>query len=85
MIIFHLNSALHYTKGKGYYEEYREDQLYGDYGLQSVNIGDSVLTETDLIRRKWMSNDFYGLVYSLKYQNEKFEATAGGGNEHLPG
>jgi iron complex outermembrane receptor protein len=73
------NSALHYTKGKGYYEEYRENQPYGDYGLQSVNIGDSVLTETDMIRRKWMSNDFYGLVYSLKYQNERLEATAGGG------
>ena len=79
-----LHTALHYTKGKGYYEEYREDQNYQDYGLQNVIIGDSVITNTDLIRRKWMSNDFYGLVYSLKYQKERIEATIGGGmNQYL--
>jgi iron complex outermembrane recepter protein len=81
---FSLHTALHYTKGKGYYEEYREDQNYSDYGLQNVIIGDSVLTSSDLIRRKWMSNDFYGLVYSLKYQKEHVEATIGGGmNQYL--
>jgi iron complex outermembrane receptor protein len=74
-----LHTALHYTKGKGYYEEYREDQFLSDYGLPPVNIGDTIISVTDLIRRKWMSNDFYGLVYSLKYQKERFEAIAGGG------
>ena len=78
------HSALHYTKGKGYYEEYREDQNYADYGLQNVIIGDSIINNTDLIRRKWMSNDFYGLVYSLKYQKGRIEATFGGGmNQYL--
>jgi iron complex outermembrane recepter protein len=81
---FTLHTALHYTKGKGYYEEYREDQNYSDYGLQNVIIGDSVMKITDLIRRKWMSNDFYGLVYSLKYQKEHIEASVGGGmNQYL--
>lgn len=74
-----LHTAFHYTKGKGYYEEYREDQPLADYGLPSVSFGDTVISETDLIRRKWMSNDFYGLVYSLKYRNDRFEAIAGGG------
>lgn len=74
-----LHTALHYTKGKGYYEEYRKDQPLTYYGISSVNIGDTIISETDMIRRKWMSNDFYGLVYSLKYQNERIEATAGGG------
>ena len=74
-----LHTALHYTKGKGYYEEYREDQPYSDYGLPDVHTGDSLIKATDLIRRKWMSNDFYGIVYSLKYQKGKIEATAGGG------
>ncbi len=79
-----LHTALHYTKGKGYYEEYREDQNYADYGLQNLLIGDSVITNTDLIRRKWMSNDFYGIVYSLKYKKERIEATGGGGlNRYL--
>jgi len=74
-----LNAALHYTKGRGYYEEYRQDQNYSEYGLGNVTIGDSVLTKTDLIRRKWMSNDFYGAVWSLKYRSNKIEAALGGG------
>ncbi|MBK7626540.1 MAG: TonB-dependent receptor [Bacteroidales bacterium] len=73
------NTALHYTKGKGYYEEYREDQSFSKYALPSVTIGDSVIKSTDLIRRKWMSNDFYGAVYSLRYQKDRVEAVAGGG------
>jgi iron complex outermembrane recepter protein len=74
-----LNTALHYTKGEGYYEEYRDNQLLADYGLPPINIGDTIISGTDLIRRKWMSNDFYGVVYSLKYQKKRIEATAGGG------
>jgi iron complex outermembrane recepter protein len=74
-----LNSALHYTKGKGYYEEFREDQSLSNYLLPPVNLGDTVISETDLIRQKWLSNDFYGLVYSLKYNKDRLEAIAGGG------
>jgi iron complex outermembrane recepter protein len=77
--LFSLNTALHYTKGKGYYEEYGENQPLVDYGIPSFNIGEFMISETDLIRRKWLSNDFYGLVYSLKYQKEHIEAIAGGG------
>ena len=77
--LFSLNSALHYTKGKGYYEEYREDRSLSEYGLASFSIGDSVITSTDLVRRKWMSNDFYGAVYSLKFRNDRIDAAAGGG------
>lgn len=74
-----LHSALHYTKGKGYYEEFKEDDSLADYGLPSVTIGSITFGETDLIRRKWMSNDFYGLVWSLNYRNEGIEASFGGG------
>jgi iron complex outermembrane receptor protein len=73
------HSALHYTKGKGYYEEYKEDDSFSDYGLPLLVIGDTTFSTTDLIRRKWMSNDFYGLIYSLNYRNERLEASIGGG------
>jgi iron complex outermembrane receptor protein len=76
---FSMHSALHYTKGKGYYEEYKEDDSFADYGLPSVIIGGAAFSETDLIRRKWMSNDFYGSVWSLNYRNERIEASFGGG------
>jgi iron complex outermembrane recepter protein len=74
------NASFHYTKGKGYYEEFREDQTLTDYGLKPFSIGDSLISQTSLIRRKWMSNDFYGAVYSLKYKKERIEAIVGGGS-----
>jgi iron complex outermembrane recepter protein len=74
-----LHSALHYTKGKGYYEEYKEDASFENYGIQPVTIGGASFSGSDLIRRKWMSNDFYGLVSSLNFRNERIEACIGGG------
>ena len=76
---FSIHSALHYTKGEGYYEEYKEDHYFTDYNLPPVTISDTTILQTDLIRRKWMSNDFYGLIYSLNYRNEKLDASIGGG------
>jgi iron complex outermembrane recepter protein len=73
------HSALHYTRGEGYYEEFKEDRSFADYGLPALNIGDTTIFQTDLIRRKWMSNSFYGLIYSLNYRNDKLEAKIGGG------
>jgi iron complex outermembrane receptor protein len=74
-----LHAALHYTSGKGYYEEYREDQPYAEYGLPDLVINSATVTETDLVRRKWMGNDFYGLVYSLSARKGKLDAVIGGG------
>lgn len=74
-----LNSAVHYTRGSGYYEEYKEDEKYSKYGLDNIRIGDSTISSTDLIRRKWMSNDFFGFVSSMKYKSEKVETSLGGG------
>jgi iron complex outermembrane receptor protein len=80
-----LNTALHYTFGKGYYEEYREDQPLSNYGLAPVTIDTTVITSTDLIRRKWLSNNFYGLVYSLNFKKKKIEAVLGGGMNEYDG
>lgn len=79
------NAALHYTRGKGYYEEYREDQSFPEYGIDPFLTGGSVISSADLIRRKWMENDFYGIVYSLKYRKNRLEATAGGGLNKFDG
>jgi iron complex outermembrane recepter protein len=79
------NIALHLTTGRGYYEEYREDQLYSDYGLPSVMIDTSELLTTDMIRRKWLSNTFYGTVWSLVYKKDRLNLTAGGGMNNYTG
>lgn len=69
------NFALHYTKGKGYYENYKEDADMADYNLSPVG----AITTTDLIRQKWLDNDFYGTTFSAKYKTEKLDVILGGG------
>lgn len=80
-----LNSALHYTRGRGYYEEFRYDDDLADYGLPDVIIDDdgdpadnAVITSTDLIRRRWLDNHFYGATWSLNYDKNNWNVIAGG-------
>lgn len=73
-----LNAALHYTPGKGYYEEYRYDDDIANYGLADVIIGEETISSTDIIRRRWLDNDFYGFTYSLNYDKERLNAVLGG-------
>lgn len=73
------NTALFMTYGRGYYEEYKAAQNFTDYGLMPFTVGNSVLDSTDLVRRRWLSNHFYGQIGSLQYKNTKDELTIGGG------
>jgi len=72
------NSALHYTKGYGYYEEFKKTEAYEDYNLQPIIVVNDTITTTDLIRRKIMDNHFYGFTYSLNYTNKQINANIGG-------
>jgi len=79
MSLLTANLSLHYTPGQGYYEEYRYDNDFGDYGLDPVVIGDSVIASSDLVRRRWLDNDFYGFTYSLNYDADHLKFVYGGG------
>jgi len=68
---WNLNAAWHYTWGRGYYEEFKTGQSYADYSLHNVIIGQDTFTTTDLIRQKWLDNDFIGTTYSLQYDSHK--------------
>jgi iron complex outermembrane receptor protein len=65
------SGALHYTKGFGYYEEYKDNQTLSDYGITPVVIGGTTISNTALVRQLWLNNDFYGLTYALHYQPAK--------------
>jgi iron complex outermembrane receptor protein len=80
-----LNAALHYTKGKGYYEEYKEDRNLTDYNMSPFSLGDQVINSSDLVQQKWMDNDFYGLTWSLNYRKSRTEFSAGGGLNRFNG
>ena len=62
------SGALHYTKGYGYYEEYKNADSLKNYGVTPVVVGGTTIDTTDLVRRLWLNNDFYGLTYNLNYK-----------------
>jgi iron complex outermembrane receptor protein len=73
-----MNVAGHYTYGRGYYEQYRKDDDLSDYGYSPVLIGGDTIISSDLIRRRWLDNDFIGGIYSLQYNVSKLKLLFGG-------
>lgn len=76
-----LNGALHYTYGRGYYEQFRtNDRLEANYGIDPIIIGDSTIARTDIIRRRWLDNHFGGFTFSADYRpSRKTNLILGGG------
>ena len=68
------NTALHYTIGKGYFEQYKEDHTLADYNLPDFG-GNSI---SDLVRKRWLDNDFFGATFSLNYKTAKTDLLLGG-------
>jgi len=72
-----LTSALFYTKGKGYYESYKNDQPFSEYGMSDTIIGNDTISSTNLIRQKWLDNDYYGVNLALNYQWNRLNINVG--------
>ena len=72
--LWNLFVGLHYTKGVGYYQQYKCDTKLKKFGLEASGFfsesGKSI-KKTDLINQKWMDNDFYGFVASANYNNNQ--------------
>ena len=81
----YLNASAHYTRGKGYYEEYKGERYYNEYGLTPDTINGVARSTTDLVRRKWLDNHFGGVVLALNYQNKAISASLGGGLNRYSG
>jgi iron complex outermembrane receptor protein len=72
-----LNANLSYNHGFGYYENYKEDQKYSKFGLESQTIDGLTYSKTDVIRQKLMSNDFFAGNVSLDRSGDNFSITGG--------
>lgn len=84
--VFSASGALHYTHGRGYFEEFKEDQNLANYGISPYNSGGISISRSDLVRRRWLDNNFYGMTYSLNYTpSEKFNLTLGGAYNEYDG
>ncbi len=85
-----LNVTGHYTKGEGYYEQYKDPSqdsafyssgsYFSKYGLPNLVIGGDTISQTALIRRLWLDNDFAGGIANLNYRlNARWNMILGGG------
>ena len=64
------NLGLNYTYGRGYYEQYKEDEDFEFYDFEPIEIGGEVINTTDLIRRRWLDNDFYVINANVNYKRK---------------
>jgi iron complex outermembrane recepter protein len=73
-----LNMAGHYTRGAGYFEQFRFNDRFSRYGLDPVQIGDEVISRSDIVRRRWLDNHFYGATGSVHYDDARLNVVLGG-------
>lgn len=77
--------GLNYTKGSGYFEQYKEGEDFADYGFEPIVVSGETVEETDLIRRRWLDNDFYVLNANVNYTNDNINLIFGGSYSHYDG
>ena len=80
-----MNVGLHYTKGDGYYQEYKTGRKLIEYALEPFTHEGETVKKSDLVRRKAMDNHFGGGIFSVNYKNSRLNATIGGAFNHYSG
>ena len=67
------NTSLNYTRGDGYYENYKADTKFSKYGLLSP---DASLKKSDFIIQQAMLNDYYAFNSAISFSREYLKASA---------
>ena len=76
---WHLNVALHYTDGFGYYQEYKNARTLEEYKLEPFLVDGELIKKSSLVRKKNVDSGFGGGVFSLTYNKGALKSTFGGG------
>lgn len=71
------NVGLNYTYGRGYFEQYKEDEDFATYGFEEIVVGGETINTTDLIRRRWLDNDFYVVNLNANYKKSNLDVIFG--------
>lgn len=71
------NTTLDFTKGDGYYENYKYDNSFEKYGLKPQTVENVTYEKSDFIVRKAMDNSFYSAITSFNYSRESLSLVAG--------
>ena len=80
------SATLHYTHGHGYYDEFRYQNKLKKFGLSNFVLSDgSVLKKTDFVRQKGLTQDTYGMVWNVNYQDRRWDVMAGASFRNFEG
>jgi iron complex outermembrane receptor protein len=64
------NVALNYTKGSGFFEQFKEEESAADFN-------NLIIDGSDAIVRRWLDNDFYVFNFNTNYKTEKLNLITG--------
>ena len=64
------NLALNYTKGAGFFEQFKEEEAASDFN-------NLIVDGTDVIVRRWLDNDFYVVNFNTNYKTDKLNFISG--------
>jgi iron complex outermembrane receptor protein len=71
------NLSVNYTRGEGYFEQYKENRKFGDYGLEPIPMGNDTINRTDLIQRRWLDNHFFAVNANVNYKKDNLDVSGG--------
>lgn len=80
-----LAASFFYTRGKGYYENYKNNQKYSSYGISDPIVGDDTITNSNMITQKWLDNHFYGINVAFNYKMNRLKLNIGTGMSNYDG
>jgi iron complex outermembrane receptor protein len=79
------NVGLNYTYGRGFFEQFREDDDFSTYGFDPLVVDGQSVEETDLVRRRWLDNDYYVINASANYKDNEIDLIFGTSISHYDG
>ena len=71
------SSTFNYTRGDGYYENYKAGKSFSKYLMENPVIDGVSYEEGDFITREALANDYFVLNSDLRYTSERLRMTAG--------
>lgn len=81
-----LQGALFYTRGRGYYEQYKVNTTLENYGISSlVTPSGDTIDRSDLVRQLWLDNHLLGGMFTLEWNRDKWQIVSGLGASHYIG
>lgn len=69
--------GLNYTRGLGFYEQYKENQKLLQYGMENIELGGETISKSDLVRRRWLDNHFYVVNANANYKEDHWDLSFG--------